>query len=116
MVSLGERLREERGRLGLNQSDFAALAGVTKKTQMLYESDERSPKADYLAALGKANVDVLYVLTGQRSMSESSLNPEEAALIDNYRHSSPERRASLSEVGKAFASATEQNGKAGERE
>jgi len=104
MVSLGERLREERGRLGLNQSDFAALAGVTKKTQMLYESDDRSPKADYLAELGRAGVDVLYVLTGTRVVTESSLAPDEAALLDNYRNTDPERRHTISEVSQVYAS------------
>ncbi|WP_186764379.1 transcriptional regulator [Pistricoccus aurantiacus] len=95
----------------MNQADFAALAEVTKKTQMLYESDKRSPKADYLAAAATAGVDVLYVLTGQRSTSETGLAQDEAALLDNYRKTSPERRASLEEVGRAFASSTEKNHK-----
>lgn len=103
MVSIGERLREERAKLDLNQADFAALAGITKKTQMLYESDERSPKADYLAAVAEKGVDVLYVLTGQRSTSETGLAPDEAALVDNYRHSSEADRQSLRSVGNAFA-------------
>jgi transcriptional regulator with XRE-family HTH domain len=65
MVSFCERLRAERARLGLNQTDFAALAGMTKKTQMLYEADERVPDANYLAAISAAGADVHYILTGQ---------------------------------------------------
>lgn len=68
MGTLGERLREERERLGYSQTQFGDLAKVTKKTQMLYESDQRSPKADYLTALAAVNVDTQYILTGNRSV------------------------------------------------
>ncbi len=54
MVSIGDRLREERERLGLSQTQFGDLASVTKKTQMLYEGDQRSPKADYLSSIASA--------------------------------------------------------------
>lgn len=67
MDSIGSRLREERDRLGLTQTEIGDAAGVTKNTQRLYETDQRSPKADYLAALDAAGVDVSYVLTGRRS-------------------------------------------------
>lgn len=66
MVSIGARLREERDRLGLNQTDFATLAGQSKKSQVRYEADERSPDGQYLAAIAEAGADVLYVLTGHR--------------------------------------------------
>ncbi len=71
MVSLGERLREERERLGLSQTLFGDLAQVTKKTQMLYEGGQRSPKADYLTVIAEQGVDVQYVLTGNRSVPEA---------------------------------------------
>ncbi|MDI5921168.1 S24 family peptidase [Halomonas sp. LR5S13] len=71
MVSFGERLRGERERLGLTQTQIGDLAGVTKKTQMLYESGERSPKADYLTAISGVGADVEYVLTGNRSVRGS---------------------------------------------
>ena len=66
MVSFCERLRAERTRLGLNQTDFAALAGVTKKTQMLYEAGERVPDANYMAAIGQAGADLYFIITGQK--------------------------------------------------
>lgn len=68
MDSIGSRLREERDRLGLTQTEVGDIAGVTKNTQRLYETDQRSPKADYLAALDAAGVDVSYVLTGRRGL------------------------------------------------
>ncbi len=83
MVSIGERLREERHRLELSQPAFAEVGGVTKKTQMLYESGARAPDATYLAALAAAGVDVLYVLTGQRG--GVVLTPREQAMLGKYR-------------------------------
>jgi transcriptional regulator with XRE-family HTH domain len=66
MSTFSETLRQERVRLGLTQSDFAALAGLTKKTQMLYELGKRVPDANYLMAIHKANADAYFILTGHR--------------------------------------------------
>lgn len=82
MVSFGERLRGERERLGLTQTQFGDLAGVTKKTQMLYESGERSPKADYLTAIYGVGANVEYVLTGNRSVTGSIGSAEVSRLED----------------------------------
>ncbi|SEM31965.1 XRE family transcriptional regulator [Halomonas caseinilytica] len=60
------RLREERARLKLSQTELGDIAGITKNTQMLYESDKRSPKADYLSAVASAGVDIRYVIEGIR--------------------------------------------------
>lgn len=93
MVSFGDRLREERVRMGLNQTEFGELAGVTKKSQMLYEADERAPDARYLLAITEAGANVLYILTGlnqevtgQSNRSTSTdLPPDEQLLLDAYR-------------------------------
>lgn len=82
MVSFGQRLRAERKRLGLSQTDFAAVAGVTKKTQMLYEADERVPDANYLAAIFKSSADVNFILTGTKiSAANSSANDATPAWV-----------------------------------
>jgi transcriptional regulator with XRE-family HTH domain len=65
-MSFGSRLAEERKRLGLKQAEFAALVGTDVPKQSLYENDRRELRADYLARLADAKVDVIYVLTGQR--------------------------------------------------
>lgn len=80
MSTIGERLREVRHQRGLNQSDFGQLAGVAKRTQILYENNERSPKADYLKALYDMGVDTHYLLTGVRlgTSGGSSLGVESA--------------------------------------
>lgn len=103
-LPIGERLREERDRLGLNQSDFAALGGIGRKTQFNYESGERVPDGAYLAAIAAAGADVLYILTGQRVAPVApALTRREAVLLDNYRHSSPEGQEAVERTASALA-------------
>jgi len=86
LLNIGERLKEERVRLGYNQGDFAAIAGVAKTSQFNYEKGERSPDAAYLAAVAEKGVDVLYVVTGRRTPeASSSFNGDEIALVEHYR-------------------------------
>lgn len=67
MSDIGSRLRQERKRLGLSQREIGQLGGVAANAQGKYESGERVPKADYLAALANCGLDVLYVLTARRA-------------------------------------------------
>lgn len=67
MDKFGERLQEERKRLGLNQTQFAAFGGVLLRAQVYYEKGERRPDVDYLMGISAAGVDVCYILTGVRS-------------------------------------------------
>lgn len=87
-----ERLREERKRLKLNQTQLAALAGTTKNSQLNYEKGNVCPNAVYLAAIAAAGVDVQYVLTGQRS-AEPVLTPEEKDLLAAWHRAAPAVRA-----------------------
>ncbi|WP_343734514.1 helix-turn-helix transcriptional regulator [Acidovorax sp.] len=94
---------EERNRLGMNQTDFAAHGDVGKATQINYEKGERSPDADYLAAVASVGVDVLYVVTGKRSGS-ASLSQVESELLTKLRQGSPVLRGYLQELGQSTAS------------
>lgn len=66
----GRRLRSERVRLALSQTAFAALADQQKNSQIRYEKGERVPRADYLASVTRAGVDLQYLFTGERAKSE----------------------------------------------
>lgn len=86
MKGIGLRLREERERLGLTQRAFGDIGGVEPNAQGKYESGERTPRADYLAAVAARGVDALYVLSGvptPRMLDD--LRPEENQLIDCFR-------------------------------
>jgi len=98
LLPVNDRLRVERERLGLTQADFAALAGVTRKTLFSWESGKTAPDAFQLAALSTHGVDILYVVTGQRSKPEAGLPVEEAQLLDNYRRSSEYGKSAIQVV------------------
>ncbi len=103
-MGIGERLKEERERLGLNQTEFAALAGASKNTQYNYEKGERSPDANYLAAAAQQGVDVLYIVTGSRiPQSPESITAEEAGFVQLLRTMDESDRAILSRTARAFA-------------
>lgn len=97
MSIFGERLAEERKRLGFNQEVMAAHGGVKKQAQSLYESGKRKPDSEYLEAISKIGVDITYVITGVSS--QPALPPELAAdeqmLVDAYRSLPMAQRKSL---------------------
>ncbi|MDR6500223.1 transcriptional regulator with XRE-family HTH domain [Burkholderia ambifaria] len=82
-AKFSERLKEERKRLRLNQTAFAALGGIAKDAQLNYENGSRRPDSTYLEAIAAHGVDVAYLLTGQRN--ESSLSADEEVLLAGYR-------------------------------
>lgn len=105
-MGIGERLKEERERLGLNQTDFAALAGASKNTQYNYEKGERSPDSNYLAAAAAQGVDILYVVTGVRTpQASASFTAEETELVLILRSMEEGDRAVLTRTARAFAKA-----------
>ncbi|MCA8031986.1 helix-turn-helix domain-containing protein [Burkholderia arboris] len=113
-MSVGARLKEERKRLGMNQTEFAELGGVTRKAQSDYENDLFSPNTRYLAAVATVGVDVLYVVTGQRTPGAvETLSKDEEALLDNYRHSAPEDQAVVRRTATALAEPTKRKSRNG---
>ena len=99
----GERLKEERERLGFNQADFAALAGATRKTLFNWESGAASPNAAALAAWAEAELDVLYVVTGERSSAQPAHDAAEQVLLDSYRRCSAQARQHLIQTAALLA-------------
>lgn len=104
MSGVGERLREERDRLGLNQTDFGIAAGVSRGTQKAYELESSSPDVRYLAALQGMGVDVHFVLTGSRhSIDAASLSEEESLVLEQFRSLPEHDRASVKRLTSALA-------------
>ncbi|UZJ58644.1 transcriptional regulator [Pseudomonas sp. KU26590] len=104
MKDLGSRLKEERKRLGLSQQDFGSIGGVEANAQGKYESGERIPRSDYLAALGKKGIDVMYVLSGERTpIATDTLSEAERAVITHYRALSEDDREAISQLATSLS-------------
>jgi transcriptional regulator with XRE-family HTH domain len=86
----------------MTQAEFAAKAGAGRASQANYEGNKRRPDTAYLAAISEVGADVLYIVTGCRSVL-LPLRQDEAALLDNYRHCEEGARKSIREVSAAFA-------------
>ena len=100
-MSFGTRLAEERKRLGLKQADFADLVGTDVPKQSLYENDRRELRADYLARLASADVDIGYVLTGKRSEGEW-LEGGASELLSCYLALPPEMQEALEGLARSL--------------
>ena len=81
--TIGERLKQERTRLGLTQEAFAAVGGVKKLAQISYEQGKTLPDAGYLAALANIGLDILFVTVGIPSVVP--LTADEGELLGAYR-------------------------------
>ena len=82
-TSTGERLKEERLRLGLSQAALGEICGVRKQAQLNYEKGERNPDSAYLSAIANFGADIQFIVTGIRSAE--SLSPDEKELINLFR-------------------------------
>ena len=84
MHTIGMRLKAERERLKLSQTDFGDAGGVQKLSQINYEQGKRSPDAEYLSSVAKIGADIYYVITGERQENVAS-TPIEIAFLRNCR-------------------------------
>ncbi|RHW17162.1 XRE family transcriptional regulator [Sphingomonas gilva] len=80
LQAVGQRLRAERVRLGVDQTEFAKWGGVSKNSQGSYEAGRTPPTVEYLLWVGEHGVDIGYVLTGERA--NGSLGAEERLFQD----------------------------------
>ncbi len=91
----GQRLKEERARLGVTQPQLAELVGSAKRTVVDWEQEKSSPTAKQLMVMQSVGgIDITYLLTGVRTEAPK-LTSEEALILEKYRQSSPEIRNKL---------------------
>lgn len=62
----GDRIREERIRLGHTQSAWAKACGVSKTSQVSYEAGTYKPDVAYLSGAVALGADPVYLLVGRR--------------------------------------------------
>jgi transcriptional regulator with XRE-family HTH domain len=86
-ISLGQRLREERFRLGLSEEVLAAFAGITATAVRRFEEGGSVPPPDFFHACAVAGADEVYIRTGLYSTRETlSLSPIEKLLLSFFRN------------------------------
>ncbi|WP_218241537.1 helix-turn-helix domain-containing protein [Comamonas fluminis] len=102
-MTIGDRLREERTRLGLSQPKFAEIAGTTKQTLFSWESNKTAPDAHQLASFALNGVDVFFVLTGERLSAQPAADASEQLLLDNFRRCKLEAKQNLLQSSVLYA-------------
>lgn len=62
--TIAKYLKSERIRLEMSQTQMAALGGISKATQLAYETGVTKPDAVYLSKLRAGGVDTGFILSG----------------------------------------------------
>lgn len=91
--SFGDRLEEERSRLGLKKGQMADAGKVAASTYTSYLQGDRIPDLNALVAWAEAGVDPLYVALGRRM--PDLLAPEEEMILAGYRQLDARGRAGV---------------------
>lgn len=106
-VSMGMRLQEERKRLGYNQEDFSRLMGVSRRTQVSYESREMNAGLQYLSKAQAEGLDIFYIISGKTvTADQQQLSESEATLLETYRGLDKQDQESLVVVAQSLARGT----------
>ena len=116
---IGLRLREERERLGLTQTQFADVGNASKRSVTDWEQGKLHPNGEFLALLSERGADINYIFTGERNITKLSQN--ESTVLTEIRQ--------LDDIGKGgliqfllhenvrrFANATPTEGREQQRE
>ncbi|PHM36181.1 transcriptional regulator [Xenorhabdus mauleonii] len=101
MGTIGNRIKEERERLGLSKMDFAHLTGYPGHVQTSYERDEIMPEGMYLQEITKHGCDTLYIITGHKERP-IKLSIDEQELVKNYRAMNKALRLKISAISDTF--------------
>ena len=84
-TGIGDRIREERERLGFSQPAFAGLAEASKGSQISWEKETAYPNAKVLSVWARIGVDVSYLVTGIPSANTSVLTADEQDMVQLFR-------------------------------
>lgn len=106
-VSMGMRLQEERKRLGFNQEDFSRLMGVSRRTQVSYESRDMNAALQYLSKAQAEGLDIFYIISGKTvTVDQQQLSETEANLLKTYRSLDQQDKESLVIISQSLAKGT----------
>ena len=100
LKTISERLKAERLRLNLKQTDILKHVDVAISTFSSYENGKRSPDIGFLLNLGELGYDVGYVVLGERELSD--LSTDELAWLDVFRGLKSDDRERLMKMAKSL--------------
>lgn len=101
IVELGERIKEERTRLGYTREEVGDRTGITTRTIISYEQGARKPSVEFLMAFAEIGADPYYILMDKRIAVDVS-GPERQ-LIYNYRILNDKDKESIAHIVKRIA-------------
>lgn len=100
----GERLKEERRRLGIKtQDELAEIMGVAKNSIGRFEKHNEPLNTDYLDRLEDHSFNIAYILWGTTEVKNSDLSDDEVKLIQFYRQTHEEMRQGLVSLVETYA-------------
>lgn len=100
LKTISERLKAERLRLNLKQTDILKHVDVAISTFSSYENGKRSPDIGFLLNLRELGYDVGYVVLGERELSD--LSTDELAWLDVFRGLKSDDRERLMKMAKSL--------------
>lgn len=98
-LTIGQRLRLVRERLGESQAKFAERLGVAKLSVLTYEVGNSCPGADQLCLLSSTGVDASFVAFGVPSLSTQEARRQFASALAWVRHECAVSSLQVSEAG-----------------
>ena len=100
----GERLKEERRRLGINtQDELAEILNVKKNSIVRYEKHSAALDTDQLDLLEDHGFNIAYILWGTTEVKNTELSEQEVKLIELYRQTREEMRHGLVSIVETYA-------------
>lgn len=105
--SIAARLREERHRLKLSQQQLADVGGVKLRTLQDWERALSPVQTEFLAATRPHGMDVLYVVTGERTgllPVGDALTVDEAEMVRCYSAMHDRAKATVKDLMTLLAS------------
>lgn len=101
--TFGERLVEERKRLGLSATQVMMATEIHRNTQSAYENDKKVPDLSYLIRLHHMGFDVLYLLAGSQIEEDAPviLSDDERLWLQYYRAMPPTVRSAALALAQA---------------
>ena len=101
LVEVGARLKQERERQGMSQTDFGQIGGVKRGSQLEYESGKRPFDIQYLLSLIRTGVDPHFILTGRRA--SDGLNEDQSSIVSAFDALPPANQRALLQLACSLA-------------